>query len=468
MNQRSHFASNLAVASGTLVSRATGLVRIAVFAAVVGQTALADAFDIANNAPNVIYELLLGGTLTATLIPLLVAHRERNDRSATAAVFGTSMVALAAVTALAIVVAPFVFRLYSLSPTGDVATFRDIGTALTRVFFVQIFFYGLNALAAGALNAHGKFLAAAWAPVAANVVSIAALLAISVDPAITQVGLPDAAVGTRLFWWFSLGPTVGIAAMSIAVVVAAVRANALPMPRFAPTHPAVRSLLMLSGWAIGYIAANQITLIVVKNLADPGSGRLDAYAKAMVLFQLPHGLLAVTIATTVTPLLARAAAQSDRVDFQRQFTNGARLTVGLTLLPCLAMVLLAKPIVRIVLGWGEFSTSAVDTTARALAGLAIGLVGFSLYLFALRGFYSHSDTRTPFYINVGQNALNIALAVVLVTRYDVLGLGLAFAMSYLVFAVVTVQMLHHRHGTPSLLTLLDLRPLLSRQSHNKN
>lgn len=468
MNQRSHFASNLAVASGTLVSRATGLVRIAVFAAVIGQTALADAFDIANNAPNVIYELLLGGTLTATLIPLLVAHRERNDRSATAAVFGTSMVALAAITALAIVMAPFVFRLYSLSPTGDVDTFRDVGTALTRVFFVQIFFYGLNALAAGVLNAHGKFLAAAWAPVAANLVAILALAAISVDSAITQVGLPDAEVGTRLFWWFSLGPTVGIAAMSIAVVVAAVRANALPMPRFAPTHPAVRSLLMLSGWAIGYIAANQITLIVVKNLADPGSGRLDAYAKAMVLFQLPHGLLAVTIATTVTPLLARAAAQSNRVDFQRQFTNGARLTVGLTLAPSIAMALLAEPIVRIVLGWGEFNTSAVDTTARALTGLAIGLVGFSLYLFALRGFYSHSDTRTPFYINVGQNALNIALAVFLTTRYDVLGLGLAFAMSYLVFAVVTVQLLHHRHGTPSLPTLLDLRPLLSRKSNNKN
>lgn len=462
MNQRSQFASNLAVASGTLVSRATGLVRIAVFAAVIGQTALADAFDIANNAPNVIYELLLGGTLTATLIPLLVAQRERNDRSATAAVFGTSMVALAAITALAIVVAPLVFRLYSLSPTGDVATFREVGTALTRIFFVQIFFYGLNALAAGALNAHGKFLAAAWAPVAANVVAITALLAISVDSAVTRVGLPDATVGTRLFWWFSLGPTVGIAAMSLAVVIAAVRADALPMPRFSPSHPAVRSLLMLSGWAIGYIAANQITLIVVKNLADPGSGRLDAYAKAMVLFQLPHGLLAVTIATTATPLLARAAAQGDRIDFQRQFTNGARLTVGLTLLPCLAMVLLAKPIVRIVLGWGEFSTSAVDTTARALTGLAIGLVGFSLYLFALRGFYSHSDTRTPFYINVGQNALNIALAVVLATRYDVLGLGLAFAVSYMVFAVVTVQMLHRKHGTPSLHTLLNPRPLFNR------
>jgi putative peptidoglycan lipid II flippase len=141
--------------------------------------------------------------------------------------------------------------------------------------------------------------------------------------------------------------------------------------------------------------------------------------------------------------------------------------VGLTLLPSIAMALFAKPIVRIVLGWGEFSTEAVETTARALTGLTIGLVGFSLYLFALRGFYSHSDTRTPFYINVGQNALNIVLAVVLATRYDVLGLGLAFAISYLVFAVLTVQMLHHRHSTPSLMTLLNLRPLLNRQAHNK-
>lgn len=84
MNNRSLLASNLGVAAGTLASRVTGLLRIIAFAAVIGQTSLADAFDVGNNAPNVIYELLIGGTLAATLVPAFTQFRERNDRDATA------------------------------------------------------------------------------------------------------------------------------------------------------------------------------------------------------------------------------------------------------------------------------------------------------------------------------------------------------------------------------------------------
>lgn len=457
MTDRSLTANNIGVAAGTLASRVTGLARLIVFAAVIGQTALADAFDVGNNAPNVIYELLLGGTLAATLVPLFVGLYERNDRNGIAAVFGTGLVALAGLTALAVVAAPAVFRLYALSPAGDAAQFHSIGTALTRVFLLQILFYGLNALAAAALNARGKFYAAAWAPVAANLIAIAALLAIRNDPGIASISLADAAAGSRLYWWFTLGPTLGIAAMALIVVGAAVRAGALPMPRFEPSNAAVRQLTRVSGWAIGYIAANQIALIVVKNLAEPGSGGLDAYAKAMTIFQLPHGLLAVTIATTATPLLARAAVKRDPAEFNAQFARGARQTVMLTLVPSIVLLALAEPIVRLALGWGAFSDDAVVTTARALSGLSIGLVGFSLYLFALRGFYSHGDTRTPFVINCVENALNIALAVALVGRFDVFGLGLAFAIAYLVSAVIALEVLHRAHGTPRLGGLLLAR-----------
>ena len=110
MAKRSLLASNLGVASGTLASRLTGLVRVVVFAAVIGQTALADAFDIGNNAPNVVYELLLGGTLTAALVPLFSQFRQRNDREATAAVFGASLVGAALITVAAVVLAPWIFR----------------------------------------------------------------------------------------------------------------------------------------------------------------------------------------------------------------------------------------------------------------------------------------------------------------------------------------------------------------------
>lgn len=116
MTERSQFASNLGVAGGTLASRITGLARLVVFAAVIGQTALADAFDVGNNAPNVIYELLLGGTLTAVLVPLFVSQRERNDRAGTGAVLGTGLVVLVAITIIAVMAAPAIFRLYALSP----------------------------------------------------------------------------------------------------------------------------------------------------------------------------------------------------------------------------------------------------------------------------------------------------------------------------------------------------------------
>lgn len=457
MTDRSLRANNIGVAAGTLASRVTGLARLIVFAAVIGQTALADAFDVGNNAPNVIYELLLGGTLAATLVPLFVGLYERTDRNGIAAVFGTGLVALAGLTAIAVLAAPAVFRLYALSPAGDATQFHSIGTALTRVFLLQIFFYGLNAVAAAALNARGKFYAAAWAPVAANLVAIAALLAIRNDPRIASISLADATAGSRLYWWFTLGPTLGIAAMALIVVGAAVRAGALPMPRFEPSNAAVRQLTRVSGWAIGYIAANQIALIVVKNLAEPGSGGLDAYAKAMTIFQLPHGLLAVTIATTATPLLARAAAKHDSAEFNAQFARGARQTLMLTLVPSIVLLALAEPIVRLALGWGAFSDDAVVTTARALSGLSIGLVGFSLYLFVLRGFYSHGDTRTPFIINCVENFLNIVLAFALVDRFGVHGLGLAFAIAYLVSAIAALEVLHRAHGTPRLGGLLLAR-----------
>ena len=87
------------------------------------------------------------------------------------------------------------------------------------------------------------------------------------------------------------------------------------------------------------------------------------------------------------------------------------------------LFVLRRAIVGALLQHGEYTAANADNAARALGGFALGLVGFSLYLFVLRGFYAHQDTRTPFVINVVQNVLNIVLAVALVGRYDIGGLG---------------------------------------------
>jgi putative peptidoglycan lipid II flippase len=96
---------------------------------------------------------------------------------------------------------------------------------------------------------------------------------------------------------------------------------------------------------------------------------------------------------------------------------------------------------------GEYTSAAADNTSRALAGFALGLFGFSIYLFVLRGFFAHQDTRTPFVINLFECALNIVLAFALVGRYGILGLGLAFAISYVVGAVWSLLVLSYKVPT---------------------
>lgn len=142
------------MASGTALSRVTGLIRIIIFGAMIGQTALADAYDAANNAPNVVYELLLGGILAASLVPLFTRFLQDGDDEAVNAISSVAVIALAAITMLAVIASPLIFRLFSLNPAGDidVEVFRSTGTSLTRIFVVQIFFYGLTAIATAILN----------------------------------------------------------------------------------------------------------------------------------------------------------------------------------------------------------------------------------------------------------------------------------------------------------------------------
>jgi putative peptidoglycan lipid II flippase len=105
---------------------------------------------------------------------------------------------------------------------------------------------------------------------------------------------------------------------------------------------------------------------------------------------------------------------------------------------------LRRAIVGAAFQHGKFTAANSLNTSRALAGFALGLVGFSIYLFVLRIFYAHQDARTPFVINVGENLLNVVLALVFVDRWGLLGLGLAFGLAYLIAALWALQVLHYK------------------------
>ena len=437
--------SNLIVASGTALSRVTGLLRIIVLAYVLGQTALADAYKLGNETPNIVYDLLIGGVLSATLVPLFSTFIEDDDDEATNVVLTVSVFLVGALTVVAVLAAPFIFRLYSLQVADEVDAdvFRSVGTTLTRIFLIQILFYGLVGLANAFLNARRRYFAAAWSPILANLVIVFTLLSLP-NAGSANWQLEHVLSDSRLRLTLGFGATLGIASMAIVLLPAMARTGFRFRPDLNFRHPVVARLLRMSFWTVGFVIANQIALIVIRNLADPGSGDASAYFEAFTFFVLPHGLLAVSIATTFQPEMSRAVARHDRTGFIDQASLGVRMTALLTVPAGVGIFVLRQPIVGAMLQHGSFNAENAYNTSRAMAGLALGLGAFSIYLFVLRGFYAHKDTRTAFVVNVLENGVNIALAFILVNRYGVLGLGLAFAIAYTVGAIWALRILSYK------------------------
>ena len=142
--------------------------------------------------------------------------------------------------------------------------------------------------------------------------------------------------------------------------------------------------------------------------------------------------------------MARNVKRRDREGLIGVASLGIRLVALLTFPAGVLMFVLRRPIVGLALQHGNFTGQNALDTSRALGGFALGLVGFSVYLFTLRAFYSHGDARTPFIINTGENLINIVLGLALHGRFGVLGLGLAFAIAYLLAAVFAVRVLGNK------------------------
>ncbi|MGH9117538.1 MAG: murein biosynthesis integral membrane protein MurJ [Acidimicrobiales bacterium] len=438
--------SSAVVAVGTAASRITGLVRVAVIGAVFGLGALADSYALANNTPNMVYELILGGVLSATLVPILVEQAGRDDPDGASAIVTVAAVVLVVISAIGVVAAPAIFQLYAWRLTPEEAAVQaELAVPFMRMFLPQMFFYGLTALATALLHARRRFFAPAFSPILNNVVVCAALLlAAAVAGETLTFALVRENVGLQLL--IGLGTTAGIVAMTVPLVPAVRRAGWRLRWNLDWKHPAVIQVLRLSGWTVGYVAANQVGLAVLLALAYDQPGQVAAYTFAFVFFQLPHGLIAVSFMTTFVPEMADAAIRRDWPAYRDRLSLGIRLMATLILPASIGYVLLSRPLVSVLLQRGEFDAADARLTAGVLAGFAVGLLGFSVYLFALRGFYALRDTRTPFVLNLVANGLKVALAVALVGDHGAKGLALAYAVSYSVVAVVALVVLGRRVG----------------------
>ncbi|HUR48281.1 MAG TPA: murein biosynthesis integral membrane protein MurJ [Acidimicrobiales bacterium] len=435
------------MAAGTALSRLTGFGRIAALAAAFGFTRLTDAYNLANTTPNILYELVLGGVLGGTLVTVFTRHL-RNDedggRAAVSAVVGVAAVTLIAISLLLAVAAPLVIGLYSTG-AGFPSDQREVATSLLRWFAPQVAILGIITLAGALLNARRRFAAPMWAPIAANVAIIGVVLGAG-SAFGTGLDAAEAAQRPGLVILLGAGTTAAYALQAGILFVCLRRTNVWGGWQWQPGHPAVRTVLRLSGWLVGLTAANQIALWVMLTLAGRRAGGISSFRAAELFFQLPHAVITVSVASAVLPGLAELWAEDRRAEFARRTRWALRSTAALVIPAALALFLLARPVVAIALERGALSSSSVDLTTDVLRMLALGIPGFSGFLLLVRCCFAMADTRAAFWLYVLQNSVAVIVAVTTFDRLGVRALGLAYAVSYSLAALAAVVYVGRRTG----------------------
>jgi len=433
--------SSAVVGLGTMLSRVTGLVRTLALAFVLGHAVLATGYNLANTTPNMVYDLLLGGILSATLVPVFVGQIERDDHEGIDAVVTVLVTAMVAFTVVAMLAAPWIFRIYTWASSTNRDQLIDVGVPLLRWFLPQILFYGLTALGTALLNARRSYAAAAFAPVLNNIVVLAMLGAFWVLRSRHEVpSATTVAHSPALLALLGGGTTIGIVAMALVLWPAMRRAGIRLHWRFDHRNRSVRKVFGLSAWTLAYAAVNQVALVVVLALASHHStDDVNAYTYAFIFFQLPYGLFAVSLMTTVVPELSSFVARADAAGFRRSFALGFRMLLLVMVPASIGCAVLAHPLVTALLGHARYR-SAAPLTGDILLLFATGMVGYSVYLYALRVFYALRDTRTPFLLSVFQNAVNVVLALlfIYVFKLNAQGLALAYSVAYSAAAVIAL------------------------------
>jgi putative peptidoglycan lipid II flippase len=438
------------MAVGTTLSRVTGFLRVAAmaFALGVAETRLADAYNVAHNIPNIVYELILGGVLTSVFVPVFVRQLRKRSREeawrSAQAVMTVAFLLLAAVTLAGILAAPWIVRLYTARIPGaeQRAAVQELATLFLRFFMPQILLFGIGAVATGLLNARGRFAIPMFAPILNNLIVIATFLVFAFMPGPAEPGPEAITLAQKLV--LAIGTTLGVAAMTFVLWPSLRRAGFRWRWRPEWRNEAVRRLVRLSGWVVLYVALNQLGLLVVIVLAGEVTGGYTAYQAAFIFFQLPHAIFAVSIMTALLPSLSEDWVLGERGAFRTKLARGIRASAFVVLPAAAGYLALARPIVRLLLEHGVAGPESTALVSRVLVFFALGLFSFSAFMLFLRAFYAMDDTRTPALVNVFAVGLNTVANLLLFPVLGVRGLALGHAIAYTFAAATSAIILRRR------------------------
>jgi putative peptidoglycan lipid II flippase len=412
---------------GNVSSRVLGLFRETVISHLFGATGMVSAFRVASIVPTMIYDLLVGGMISAALVPVLSDYADAEKRGELTRLFSTFLALVAiAFSGIALVLefaSPGVA--WALGGGFDASLLAQT-TTLTRLIMPAVVFLGLSGALTGLLYARKSFIYPAFAASVFNAgIIVAALL---------------------------LGERIGVASLSLGVLLGSILQFAIQLPGLREVGFSIsldlrhRGLRRMGGLYLPVVLGlivSQVGIAIDRNLASrTGEQSIAWMQNATTLVQFPLGLVAVAVSTAVLPSLSRLASSAEMARFRRMLGMGLRIVMLLIVPAAVGLLVMATPVIALVFEHGAFGPYDTFRTAQALRFYLIGLPFAAIDQLLIFAFYARKDTKTPVIVGVLGVLVYLIVAVALLVPMGMLGLVLANSVQLSTHALIMLYLTH--------------------------
>ncbi len=409
----------------TLLSRIFGFVRDILIAAWLGTGPVAEAFLVAFTLPNMFRRFFAEGAFNMAFVPMFSKKLQAGDNPESFArdAFAALAAILVILTILATVFMPWLVLALASGFAGDARL--DMAVTLGRIIFVYIFFISLAALISGVLNASGRFVAAAAAPVLLNIILISCLLlgqSGATEFSLIETGDQSGTMGTFLAFGVVIA---GIAQLALVWFAARTAGFTLKLtrPRWTPELKKLAIIAAPAALAGGVV---QINLLVGRQVASFFDGAIAWLSYADRLYQLPLGVVGIAIGIVLLPDLSRRLQAGDETGGRDALSRAAEMSLALSIPASVALVVIPYTLISALFERGAFGPEDTAATAIAVAVYGLGLPAFVMQKVLQPLYFAREDTKRPFYYAVVALVVNAALAI-----------GLAPVIGYIAAAIGT-------------------------------
>lgn len=426
----------------TLVSRIFGFVRDMLLARVLGAGLAADAFQLAFRLPNTFRRLFAEGAFSVAFVPMVSRKMEQEDGEQAAATFANDVLSvfiwvLLGFTAIAMIFMPAI--VWALAHEyQDVPGKFELAVFLSRITFPYLMLISIVSLLTGILNSRMRFGPGAFAPVLFNITLISGIL---IGDALRSSPTDDLVVVTVLSWAVAISGAVQLVYLWWCVHREGLKLR-IHKPRFNADVKQLGKLILPATFGAGIYQISQLVDTFFATQLPQGS--LTMLSMADRLNQMPLGIVGIALGTAILPALSRSIATDNKFQASRIQSDAVELAMLLTIPAAAALSVCAPAFVGAFFVGGRFTAENGIVTGEIVTALVAGLPAYVLVKILTPGFFARNDTKTPVYTAATALAVNIALILLWIEPYGIVGLAAAGATAAWVNTLLLFTILWRR------------------------